>query len=678
MYKHTRNHLLRLRSKLKYFISENMSRRERRRGPRSSLANGIEQVERAKDMDIDVNNKLAKYSAEQMLVSDENSSKSVSEVSLGGHENSELYKRRTDNTVGSFIPPKCTTATPAVSTLLRVSARLPHKRKISDESASPKKLCDFGAVDTSVSINQRGNKTARQLSFQDQSCSHLNEEENTDSAISDEELQGANETAVHNNQIYGQRTPKKQVSSKSSRPEGLVSRTPTPTQQKYKKGDIVQMANGIRKKFNGKQWRRLCSKDGCNKESQRRGFCSRHLSLKGKTLTKSTSIPGHKKGKIQTKGEIDWESGGDSEGSVDGELDKICVNSDLGNKEAEAAAMLVSLSNSRCTTPYSNPATPLLVSPRSAHSQSPSPFGFFQGSRSTTPGSHNRSVTPVRMRSGITPRSGRSSSVELLSPFLSSGALRNAISPDSGIHCRDEGGSLTSTPLLSPLTPTRRTFSPISPPAGRTFSPIPPTPPAISSKRTFSSISHLATPSAITPPKDKSGRMYSPVPQSLPVTSESTFLPVFQTSAKKELHKRGSTIITENEGAKTDKKIAKTVNRSTQENLALTQPQVELPAVKVVSVQVAVYPWQSLLPSVTAVSVTNSSPQIPSVAQGHVNVERKPAGVEKHKKTHETSQPLAANFEDRDGSGDPEGDLNGLVRKNTGSLDEGRATGKVK
>lgn len=54
--------------------------------------------------------------------------------------------------------------------------------------------------------------------------------------------------------------------------------------QKYKKGDVVFTPHGIRKKFNGKQWRRLCSKDGCSKESQRRGYCSRHLSLKGKGL----------------------------------------------------------------------------------------------------------------------------------------------------------------------------------------------------------------------------------------------------------------------------------------------------------------------------------------------------------------------------------------------------------
>lgn len=51
---------------------------------------------------------------------------------------------------------------------------------------------------------------------------------------------------------------------------------------KHKKGDVVQTPGGIRKKFNGKQWRRLCSREGCSKESQRRGFCSRHLSTKGK------------------------------------------------------------------------------------------------------------------------------------------------------------------------------------------------------------------------------------------------------------------------------------------------------------------------------------------------------------------------------------------------------------
>ncbi|CAH8473980.1 unnamed protein product [Schistosoma haematobium] len=55
-------------------------------------------------------------------------------------------------------------------------------------------------------------------------------------------------------------------------------------QQRFKKGDVVKTPNGVRKKFNGKQWRRLCSREGCTKESQRRGFCSRHLSMKGKEM----------------------------------------------------------------------------------------------------------------------------------------------------------------------------------------------------------------------------------------------------------------------------------------------------------------------------------------------------------------------------------------------------------
>ncbi|CAJ0948938.1 unnamed protein product, partial [Mesorhabditis belari] len=64
--------------------------------------------------------------------------------------------------------------------------------------------------------------------------------------------------------------------------DGPSAFTATGINQRYKKGEIVTTPGGIRKKFNGKQWRRLCSKEGCNKESQRRGYCSRHLSLKSK------------------------------------------------------------------------------------------------------------------------------------------------------------------------------------------------------------------------------------------------------------------------------------------------------------------------------------------------------------------------------------------------------------
>ena len=49
------------------------------------------------------------------------------------------------------------------------------------------------------------------------------------------------------------------------------------------KGEVVAAAGtGIRKKFNGKQWRRLCLRESCQKESQRGGLCSRHLSQRGR------------------------------------------------------------------------------------------------------------------------------------------------------------------------------------------------------------------------------------------------------------------------------------------------------------------------------------------------------------------------------------------------------------
>jgi hypothetical protein len=68
--------------------------------------------------------------------------------------------------------------------------------------------------------------------------------------------------------------PKPSITSGTLGPNTYSSINPN---HRYKKGDIVHAQNGIRKKFNGKQWRRLCSKEGCQKESQRKGFCSRHL-----------------------------------------------------------------------------------------------------------------------------------------------------------------------------------------------------------------------------------------------------------------------------------------------------------------------------------------------------------------------------------------------------------------
>lgn len=192
----------------------------------------------------------------------------------------------------------------------------------------------------------------------------------------------------------GSLTPRSQPTTPSPFP-GARSLTGTP--QKYKKGDVVAGPSGIRKKFNGKQWRRLCSKEGCNKESQRRGYCSRHLSIKGKNLRSSggagasssslgglTFTPGGNK-LVGIKGvdgqDVDWEetlsrdsvepspsgsySTSNSTPTAESGLQRSLrigavaaaatggtgTRDGLSLEETEAANMLVSLSNSRSTTP---------------------------------------------------------------------------------------------------------------------------------------------------------------------------------------------------------------------------------------------------------------------------------------------------------------------------------------
>lgn len=65
----------------------------------------------------------------------------------------------------------------------------------------------------------------------------------------------------------GRRNPPKKRDPNRSRSaqstESSRSSTPrSPLMGKYKKGDVISATNGVRKKFNGKQWRRLCSREG--------------------------------------------------------------------------------------------------------------------------------------------------------------------------------------------------------------------------------------------------------------------------------------------------------------------------------------------------------------------------------------------------------------------------------
>ncbi|XP_058238770.1 protein capicua homolog isoform X3 [Hemibagrus wyckioides] len=195
-------------------------------------------------------------------------------------------------------------------------------------------------------------------------------------------------------------TPSIPGSSASSSASSSRSRTPlSAAQQIYKKGDVVCTPNGIRKKFNGKQWRRLCSKDSCMKESQRRGYCSRHLSMRTKEIegtsgerelkrgggsSSGTATPSDLRGRASS--EFDWEetSRDSSETSSRGtdSRPRLVLPSLLPQDfsrfdfdECEAATMLVSLGSSRSGTPFSPISNQSPFSP--APSPSPSPlFGF--------------------------------------------------------------------------------------------------------------------------------------------------------------------------------------------------------------------------------------------------------------------------------------------------------------
>ncbi|VDP13427.1 unnamed protein product, partial [Onchocerca flexuosa] len=165
-------------------------------------------------------------------------------------------------------------------------------------------------------------------------------------------------------------------------------------QQRYKKGEIVTTPGGIRKKFNGKQWRRLCSKEGCNKESQRRGYCSRHLSLKGKSIRSefnlaTTLSPGkYLNISIKTCGSsIDWSHG---------EFSELSPVEAQGRRfdEADVANTLLNLHNTHGFMPSASAEQPFSssVPAQFHHIIPPNPLAPKLMSGSAPPLSHSRTM----------------------------------------------------------------------------------------------------------------------------------------------------------------------------------------------------------------------------------------------------------------------------------------------
>ncbi len=163
-----------------------------------------------------------------------------------------------------------------------------------------------------------------------------------------------------------------------------------------KKGEIIVTPEGVKKKFNGKQWRRLCGVEECWKESQKCGLCSKHLNsptppmiamprrspstgIKRSLSTESSSKSSldfdpckrrriHSQSAALTRSSIDLyaHSNGHSRkqstgiGSVDSSRQSW---EDFSESEQLAVVGLASLGSSKSNTVFSPVPSPLVTSP---------------------------------------------------------------------------------------------------------------------------------------------------------------------------------------------------------------------------------------------------------------------------------------------------------------------------
>ena len=139
------------------------------------------------------------------------------------------------------------------------------------------------------------------------------------------------------------------------------------------KGEIRTQEDGVKRKFNGKQWRRLCSVKECFKESQRNGYCSRHLKSPVELTTSSSSVSSNSSMELKQKLK-QWSpdepdhalSSINNNSSIDTSGLHSTLYSEFNESEQEAVRALASLSNSRNSTPFSPLLSPMLQSPGTA------------------------------------------------------------------------------------------------------------------------------------------------------------------------------------------------------------------------------------------------------------------------------------------------------------------------
>ena len=316
--------------------------------------------------------------------------------------------------------------------------------------------------------------------------------EETDSAVSDTDY-SADDHELE--EVFTSQRPASSSRSSTPHSRGSARSSRTPTPHSYRKGQVIVTPNGFRKKYNGKQWRKLCMVEGCEKESQKKGYCSRHLT----SLRESSS---------RTKLQDALESIKESDSKHISKEERAQSTYDFSEHDAtvfEAASSLVSLS--RCATPYSCPSTPGVPSPR--FGPATSPFHL-------SPTQNSASKLPAALVSSSTPKSCKAAEI---SPSLRMTGRISQNSPDSGISIFETPTSSTSI-IQRQTTEIKESFSPIQPVEHRKGSNTPPT--SQTTKRAFS-------PPPISPniPRPTKGNVGSATgvfarPLSLPRSSDSS------------------------------------------------------------------------------------------------------------------------------------------------------------